>query len=382
MGALCSWPSSRVRLLPERTRTLVRLCQVLASEGSPPPSTGWQAGDWESVVALAIDRLLAPALWAALARGQVASAIPLPLRNRLSALYRHNVVRNVALRAQLVEAIEKLNGTGIVPVLFKGSLYLLDGTFGNGGERFQWDLDIAVTPQEFAAAQYALEGLGYQARADKPFLHPHELPFVREGELASLEIHTTLGSAPIPSVLPLSLVVADARSLMVGSTRALGLSATHAVVHHILHSQVQDLNHAVAGIPVRQLHTLARVVDAHGPAIDWLIVSQMLGASGMSEVFDASLYQAWALFGVPRPRIAGGNLRARLHHLRALAFWQLGWPTDVLRNLCYAFAPTYLTATYDPSGARGLSALRVQHGCRLIRQRGRALLSEVRTRRV
>ncbi len=46
----------------------------------------------------------------------------------------------------------------------------------------------------------------------------------------------------------------------VASTRC---SPTHQVVHNIAHAQLQDLNYGVLGVPVRQLHTFALLVELH-----------------------------------------------------------------------------------------------------------------------
>ena len=138
-------------------------------------------------------------------------------------------------------------------------MYLVDGTFPDRGERSQWDLDLAVSPEEFPRATAALEAVGYQREATKPFLHPHELSLVKGRDGPPLELHDSLGSPPIPQLLPHQDLVAGARPVELGCARALALSPSHAVMHNVLHAQIQDRNHSVAGIPVRQLHTLTRL---------------------------------------------------------------------------------------------------------------------------
>lgn len=374
--------STGVRPLPPRTRSLLQLCGVLAAGRPLPPRNGWDTVDWGPVTRLATDLLLAPALWTAVARARLGPVVPPPLAEQLKVAHRRNTVRNVALRAQLAEAVGALNSAGIVPLLFKGSLYLVDGTFRDHGERFQWDLDLAVAPQESTPATVALGALGYRPAPSKPSRYRHELSLVRGGDVAPLELHASLGEPPIPRALPIGLVVRGARSIDVGGARAAGLSATHAAIHNVLHAQVQDMNHSVAGIPVRQLHTLTRLIEAHDEAIDWDAVRWGFTEPALSRVLSAYVYQAETLFAAPAPPGIRCGTGALMHHLWCLAFWELGWPADALRNLRYAFGREYLAATYERSGqGRRLVSLRTRHAYRLVRDRGRGVLSEVTMRR-
>ena len=45
-----------------------------------------------------------------------------------------------------------LNEAGIVPLLFKGSLYLFDGTFPELGARVMSDLDLMIRTEQLSAA--------------------------------------------------------------------------------------------------------------------------------------------------------------------------------------------------------------------------------------
>ena len=67
---------------------------------------------------------------------------------RLQDNYRGNTIRNLRLRRELTEAVRALNRADIVPLLFKGSRELVDGTHDRLGERWMVDLDLAVPADE------------------------------------------------------------------------------------------------------------------------------------------------------------------------------------------------------------------------------------------
>jgi len=326
---------------------------------------------------------MGPALAVAARRHGFTGAIPEPANRRLEVAYRRNRSRNVALRSQLQEAIAALNAGGIVPLLLKGSLYMLDGTFPDPGERVQWDLDLVVAPAQRRQAIAALERIGYQTQVAKPFLHPHETLLRRPGAIATVELHESLGSPPLPELLPLEDVLARSQDVPGAGGEAAGLAPADAVVHHVVHAQIQDLNYAVAGIPLRQLHTLSRLLAHRDDEIDWGDVRSRLKAPRLNRSLVAYLHHAHRLLDAPVPSAMADNPRASAHLTVSLVFWQLGWPADVLRNLRFAFGTEYLESLYGNSRmGRGKWWRRLRHAVNLLRHSPSDLLGELRQPRI
>jgi hypothetical protein len=366
---------------PQRVRHLHQLCALLAAVDGQRPRT--DPIEWTGVTALARRLLLVPALWCAVARAGLIDEVPEPVAARLRQAHRQNIARNAMFRAQLETAVQALNQAGIRPVLFKGSLYLFDGTFLDAGERTQWDLDLAVSPEELTSAVTALNAIGYRPKPTRPFATPHELPLRADHQLGDLELHSSLGSPPIPDVLPMDMARMTGTPLEAGSARALGLCPTDSVIHNVLHAQLQDLNHACGGIAVRQLHTLTRLTQAHAERIDWPRVWHAFEAHRLTGVLQAYLHQAETLLRASVPPGPQSRRPAAAHHLFCLACWELGWPTDVLRNLRFAFGREYLSATYDrPDPGGWLIRLRAAHALQLLHSRGRTVLRDATVRRV
>jgi Uncharacterised nucleotidyltransferase len=344
-----------------RLAALRVLCRALQGEGGPPRPVAW-----DEVLALAADLLVEPALWPAVHQSR--AGMPAAVIERMREQNLANTVRNVRLRRALTEAVQALNASGIVPLLIKGATKLVDGTPGAAGERFMIDLDLVVPGDELEAAGAALMALGYEADRGKPFLHPHEVPFERPRSPGPIELHVELGSPPIPSVLPVAQAWGESSELSVGDARVRVLSPTHEVLHNILHSSVQDLNHAVGDLPLRQLLALSGLVRTHGHAIDWAAIYERMESHGLGAELRDHLWLAHRFAGVPLPE-GKGSVASRGHEARVLATVALGWPAPVQRRLRFAFGRAYLDSLYA-HGDRPLrlAVARARHAAAIIRR--------------
>lgn len=334
------------------------------------------AGDvpWRRVVLLADDHQVTGALAVAIAARADLDTDP-GIRDRLARSHRRNLVRNMLLRRQTLEAGRTLNRAGIEPLLLKGALYLFDGTLLDMGERFTGDIDIVVPEAAWDTAVAALESAGYRPEAGKPFLHPHELPMVARGRPTSVELHRSLGSAGVAAVLPLEEAWRDSSDHRVDGVSFRGLSPTHAALHNILHAQLQDLNHAVFGIPIRQLHTLYCLERAGRDRIDWELVEGRLREHALDAMARGYLDLARRLLGMESP-VPGGPATF-IHSLVSLASFEMGWPVDVHRNLRFALGAEYLDHLYGHGHRPArLLATRARHLYRVARARGRSALTE------
>lgn len=165
------------------------------------------AATWRDAAAVALAEGLGGALWAAV-RDLPAGTVPPAAAAALRAAHRATLGRNLLVRRQLDDVLDALVAAGVEPVPLKGALYLFDGTLPELGVRETGDLDVAVSPEAFERSVAALCRAGYRLAPGRPFAHPHELPL--KGGVATLELHVSLGSPPIPAVVPLDAAVARA----------------------------------------------------------------------------------------------------------------------------------------------------------------------------
>jgi hypothetical protein len=324
---------------------------------------------------------VAPALWCAVR--QIEPALPADMTDKLRDQHRATAVQNLRFRHRLVEVVETLNAAGISPLLFKGGLQLVDGTTDSLGDRWMVDLDIAVRAEDMESALEALRGVGYEPMPGKPFMHPHELPLAHLRGPGPIDLHVELGLPPIASVLPMADAWASSSELSFDGARARALSPTHQVLHNVMHSAIEDVDHAVAGLPLRQLLTLARLARVHQSAVDWTAIQAQMEASDLSSVLADHLWLAHRLAGLELPDGSWGGLGARLHEALVLASFGLGWPADLQRNVRRGFGRDYLDALYA-HGDRPLklAGARVRHAAHVLRRDGRGAVRDALERKV
>jgi hypothetical protein len=333
---------------------------------------------WADLVAVADELLVLPALSRAVRdRGDAPAAqVEQLLERRL-----WNTLRNVRLRRQLREAVQGLNDANIVPLLFKGALHLVDGTLSDLGYRYISDLDLLVPREQFSQAGAALVKLGYRSAAASPFHQPHELGFYRADAPGPIDLHTEFGGEPLTTVLPAATAWTDSIELAIGDGHVRALSPTHQVLHSFLHAAVLDLNHAVAGLPLRQLLALRDIVEFHGTGIDWLAVATQTRQHDLAHELQDYLWLADRFAGVS---LAPAQLRwhSRRHELRVWVGFALRWPPHLQRNLFYAFERAYLESLYPyGNGNLSLSRARARHAAKLLRRdRSRLIEQGVRQR--
>lgn len=154
------------------------------------------------------------------------------------------------------------------------------------------------------------------------------------------------------------------------------------MLHNVLHSAVQDLNHAVAGLPLRQLLTLARLAHVHRSAVDWTAIRVRMDAHDLSTVLRDHLWLTHQLAGLALPDGPWGGVGMRLYEGRVLASFGLGWPSHLQRNVRQAFERPYLDALYAHGNhPLKLASARARHAIHVLHRDGRGALRAAVERR-
>ena len=331
-----------------------------------------QPEDWPEVLDVAQELMVIPEVSRVVR--QTPTDVPPAVADHLREAHMGHLVRNLRFRHELTRVVEAFNRAGTVPLLMKGSLQLVDGTLGLG-DRWMSDLDVVVPGADLSRTPEILLELGYRPDPGKPFLHPHELPFYRAGAPGPIEVHCELGSSALSDVLPVAEAWAASTELTIGQASARAMSPTHQVLHNILHSAVQDLNHVVGGLPLRQLLTLAGLARVHGAAVDWPGIERRMQEHGLGGTYHDHLWLTHRLTGMALPDNVGGGPGARLYERWALASYALGWPANAQRNVRHAFGRAYLDSLYA-HGDRPLQLAwaRARHAVTVLRRDGRGAL--------
>lgn len=135
--------------------------------------------------------------------------IPAPTVERLKTETRANVVRCLALSAELIRITEALTAAGISPLPYKGPA-IASQAYGDITAREFEDLDLIVRQRDLEKANEIVCGLGYEARF--PALHtrgnsaslvPGEYNYSNAERRTILELHTELTLRHFPQALEL-----------------------------------------------------------------------------------------------------------------------------------------------------------------------------------
>jgi hypothetical protein len=342
----------------------------ITAAGRPPDLN---ADTWRALADLADQHLLTAALRAAVRRSPPL-VIPDDVSARLETAYRQNFGRTMRIGAQLHDVVTTLNAAGVVPAPLKGSLHLLEGTFGHPAQRVMADLDLLVAPDELGLATGALRSAGYRSRRRPDFASSHEIPMFGPGTAVPVEIHAGLGGRAVVNVLPTAAYFEGTVVERDGLTYRVAKPA-HVVLHNVLHAQLQDRNHQVLGLPLRQLHTLTAFVGRHGPGVDWSEVRSRMAQADHTAVLRAYLYLAHCFMALPAELAPPATASLRARRAACMVNADLGGrPGDVVRNLQDAFAADYLRHRYGPEPS--LPRLRLRHAANLWRLRGRSTISD------
>ena len=350
-----------------RLTALSLLCRCLS--GAPLAAKGRH---WRDTVRLADEHLLAPALFLSLSQIADQDLMPVSSRNDLKRAYRVNLARNIAFKHQALAAIRGLNRAGIEPLLMKGALYLLDGTLDDIGARVMTDLDFVIRPGQFDLAVKQLELDGYRAAESERFANMHyfELPMILPETPGAVELHKGFGSPAVARILPVAEGWRSSERLEVHGVVLHRLSPTHSVLHNIVHAQVQDMNHKVSGLPLRQLHTLATLNQAAGSLIDWAFVRARMEQHHLGAVYTRYIYAAHRLFSVPFPNGPQPDVWAVAGYVKCLGFMELPWLTDMRQNFHRSLDADYMEYLYGHRGSRPrLAMARTRHAAQALLQR-------------
>jgi len=324
---------------------------------------------WESVIELANDELLSPAMWSSLHAKGLTEELPVEVRDYLQELHGLNLRRNSELRSQCDGVIRALNDVGIDPVLLKGAAHLYTDTFRDPGARMMKDLDLLVPADRIEDAVFTLTAIGYsyeEAEAPERFTtHHHCAPLYRAGSYGFVELHHDL-TRTARHILPASRARFHTRRLQLDTGCAHVLTPTYRVLHNFVHSEVVDRHHVRGEISLRYLHDLVGLVSAYGTEIDWRLARDVADGGGAGRLLQDYLYLANRLLALPIPgAVTPSPLNAIHFHrcrlrLRSAFYERLDWGTR-------RFSARDIEDAFGPAGSwRALTVGRLRRVCQLL----------------
>ncbi len=263
--------------------------------------------DWGPVIAMASERLLVPALWAALLKKGLSRYLDDELKFYLSGFYDLNRQRNLLIKEQVEQIVEAFNSSGIQPILLKGAALLFMDDPAALGYRMMSDIDILADAPDVQASLDILLSLGYGVqdpvlakRIDPVSQH---LPTMsREGSPAAVELHTEL--FPLydgTEILTASSCFQNSVQLRSGSFSFKVLSHEDFLIHNIVHSEISHSNFSLGNISLKSLIDFAVISNLYSDTISWSHIEQRMSGHGLRRVYHSYVHKAVKLLGAPIP---------------------------------------------------------------------------------
>ena len=220
--------------------------------------------DWEALYSDAAGQAVLPSL-ACASRGL---ALPVAVREFLTAVEASNRERNELIAGELKVAVGLLNAVGITPVLLKGVAYQAVGLYGDFGARYIQDIDLLLAEDELRAGSAVLAENGFAADVLDPFGgFRHHLPPLRRASRVCVELHGKLGGGECERVLPSREVIAGSVVWDVDGVKFRVPCPEHLALHLVLHSQVVHPYEERIWPPVRAMWDLVMLERKYG--VDW-----------------------------------------------------------------------------------------------------------------
>lgn len=310
--------------------------------------------DWSPLLAMANRYLLVPALYELLRDRADWQLLAGDVREYVSYLHELNAKRNAALRSQCAELTFSLNDAGVTSVLLKGAVALFDHEQGMTDSRMMRDIDILVSPEHEARTVAVLHELGYGILNKYPDGHHAFGEFFRQGDIATVDLHTELIDAPF--VMSGNDVRMRSCALPADCPPTRRPSITHRILHLILHAQIHHLGQFYRGeLMLDQVYELSRLCARYGHKIDWDLISMTMETYRLTVPLHSFLLAAEALLGNPWPLSVAPLPSAKRHFRRVQAQMRVPILNSVMvpvGNLCAAFASYRMQELYGGTGIR------------------------------
>jgi hypothetical protein len=340
---------------------------------------------WQALLDLAAQHDVLPPLMHAL--DQRALLPPLPHRatvagddhvtRRLQGYYRDHLARRALQTAQLQAILRQLNDAGIVPLILKGARYLIAPVASWSEARTFRDIDILLHPGDADRAFALLVAEGYRPGAAYMRNYHHLPDLQRQGEPASVELHTAALSMNGQTAMSTDFVWRHATKSADGSFFV--LAPKWQALHCLLHHQLCDRGYARRILALKPLWEWT-MLTRNCSRDDWQDIAGHMREAGALDLLSSWLVQAQRLFGAPPPQTIAISARAAANAVATLKrasapHWQrrTGFVADQLR---YSFSKATLAARYGKApehisvadGMRYLMQLLRQHRGTLLRR--------------
>lgn len=224
--------------------------------------------NWELFVWTASNHLVLPTIYVKFKKYDLLRLLPDDLTSHLEYVHSLNSDRNKTIRHHLLEINSQLTAEAIVPVFMKGSGNLLDGLYGDEGERIMQDIDILVADGEMERAAGILMNNGF-SRKDKydgkyRIALKHYPQLCKDGLPAPLELHRLPVSLDYEKVFGYDRVNSGKKRAE-AFRECFVMSDRHKIIHNFMHTHLMHLGYLHARIFLRDMYDMMLLSERDDP---------------------------------------------------------------------------------------------------------------------
>ena len=324
----------------DRRREILQLCDALSfnllARKRFEEAIEKSEVDWLTLVSVANENLLTPALYAAMRDYEWFTKIgDEELESFLREIYQRNRDRNRGIVEQLADIQAILSPSDIEPLILKGGAVLLERLYPDEGVRMMNDLDIMIDPRKFDEGLALLKEGGYEEFGRNLGRWHHHTPRIhKKGFPAAVEPHFRAVFDREIEYIPYNDETAMS-STRPGFERTFVLRPTWHLFHTFLHTAVIDKNHQRWRLGLRYLYDFVVLARTYKGRTDWGKLRELAEHYGHGKILQDFLYLGERLFGLKTP--------LRTHRLRGEWFLKKClWQTTLEPNTrTYKFYEAY-----------------------------------------
>jgi hypothetical protein len=193
---------------------------------------------WDEIAAMAKRQKVESLLYYRLKAHGLEHRVPVEITACLKKHYYANAARNLYLMQEVDQILTALQQAQIAVIVLKG-VHLATTIYASPGLRYMADIDLVVHEAQLAAATRALNDLGYRTRKEAgpaSAAEHHLVPMVRQGDMASVEIHWTILPTHHGYGVEMDKIWAQAQTITIANQQTFVLSPEDLLLHVCIHA--------------------------------------------------------------------------------------------------------------------------------------------------
>ncbi len=216
--------------------------------------------DWNTFIWTCSNHLVLPVIYLKFKKHDLLGYLPEVLAQHLEEIYTLNRSRNEQIILQVKEINVTLKRADISPLFMKGTGNLIDGIYGDIGERIIGDIDFLVPEADFLTAAELFQKEGYamciptNIRSDQKRYH-HYPRLWKENVIADIEIHRQPVIKKYEAGFSADLVL-QSKKVVANYSGCYVPCDEHKIIHNFVHSQLTNAGHRLGVVSLRDIYDL------------------------------------------------------------------------------------------------------------------------------